>query len=269
MWIVPLEVCWFASLVGLAASTAAPHELVRGVSPVTGAMALAAAAGLAISTAMVKLGLLRPSFLDADDATRQSPSAGADPGAVRQITAVAIGREHGVNPRLEILWEVLFLAPALALAAGAYLLVGGGGWASEWWLGLSGQGGGAFAAHFRGLQASLWGYLVGGLWIWGMRILGTLAFGREAMGLGDLHILAAVGAVTGWIVPTMAFFVAPFFALLWALRLWLSRKQRELPYGPWLAAATLVMIVFYDVIATWLEPHGRTIASIWGRWITS
>ena len=44
---------------------------------------------------------------------------------------------------------------------------------------------------------SLFGLLVGVALIWGIRILGTLGFGKEAMGLGDVHILAAVGAVAG------------------------------------------------------------------------
>ena len=98
------------------------------------------------------------------------------------------------------------------------------------------------------MEAALFGYVIGALWIWGMRILGTLAFGRLAMGMGDVHILAAVGAVTGWIVPCVVFFVAPIFGLLWALRLWAAKAQRELPYGPWLAAATLAVLLFHDSI---------------------
>jgi leader peptidase (prepilin peptidase)/N-methyltransferase len=66
------------------------------------------------------------------------------------------------------------------------------------------------------------------------------------MGLGDVHLLAAVGAVTGWITPSLAFFIAPFFGLLWALKAVLTRRQREIPYGPWLAAASLVVMLIGD-----------------------
>ena len=90
-------------------------------------------------------------------------------------------------------------------------------------------------------------------------ILGTLVFGKEAMGMGDVHILAGVGAVTGWIVPSIAFFIAPLFGLLWAVYLWLGRGQRELPYGPWLAAATLVVMLFYDAFAGYVRPLAQTL----------
>jgi leader peptidase (prepilin peptidase)/N-methyltransferase len=99
-----------------------------------------------------------------------------------------------------------------------------------------------------GALSAVTGYLVAGGMVWAMRILGTLAFGKEAMGMGDVHLLAAVGAVTGWAVPAVAFFVSPFFALAWALYLALARGQRELPYGPWLAAGAMAVMVLYDPI---------------------
>jgi leader peptidase (prepilin peptidase)/N-methyltransferase len=99
----------------------------------------------------------------------------------------------------------------------------------------------------------MFGYLIGGLWIWGIRILGTLAFGKEAMGLGDVHLFAMVGAVCGWIVPSIAFFVAPFLALPPALYSRFTRNQRELPYGPWLAIGAVVVLLFYDAFVSLLS----------------
>jgi len=84
--------------------------------------------------------------------------------------------------------------------------------------------------------------------VWAVRILGTLAFGREAMGMGDVHLLAAVGAVIGWPETTLAFFVAPFLGiaaavvgagLAGAFRL----ERRHLPYGPHLATATVIVVL--------------------------
>jgi prepilin signal peptidase PulO-like enzyme (type II secretory pathway) len=101
----------------------------------------------------------------------------------------------------------------------------------------------------QALAGSLAGYLMGGGLIWGIRIFASLIVGREAMGLGDVHLLAAVGAVLGWFDPILIFFIAPFFGILWAV---LSKgfstvmKQRwnQLPYGPHLAIATLVIVLF-------------------------
>jgi leader peptidase (prepilin peptidase)/N-methyltransferase len=75
------------------------------------------------------------------------------------------------------------------------------------------------------------------------------------MGLGDVHIMAAVGACTGWLTPTLAFFLAPIFGLVWAVYLWLARGQRELPYGPWLAAASLAVMLFHDNILAFMRVY--------------
>ena len=97
------------------------------------------------------------------------------------------------------------------------------------------------------LGAVLLGWFVGGGLVWGVRIFGTLGFGREAMGMGDVHLLAAVGAALGWVDPIRIFFLAPFLALAWIavsrLVARLARREgRELPYGPHLAAATFLVV---------------------------
>jgi leader peptidase (prepilin peptidase)/N-methyltransferase len=253
-WLVPLEVCWFASLVGIAVNAADPHPWVSPISPAIGAMSLAAAIGLGVGLLALRYGWIQRSFIDAelpppakDEQQEKGPRRDDVP------TAVAVTSQQGVNPRKEVLREVLFLGPAIVLAATAWVIVtyvpsARGAWDSM-------TAGAGWSRHVSGLVAALFGYLIGGAWIWGTRILGTLAFGKEAMGLGDVHILAAVGAVAGWIVPSIAFFVAPLFGLLWALYLLLARNQRELPYGPWLAAATLVVLLFYDLFTQLLSPY--------------
>jgi len=210
-------------------------------------VAMGGMAGLLMSLMLRRMGLIQRGLL-----AKKAPPP-----------AVAITREHGVNPRLEILWELLFLAPALILAAGAYLLVTKVDFVGSVWGYLNDArvehgDAFAFAGNLVGLQSAVVGYLVGGAWIWGMRVFGTLGFGKEAMGLGDVHILAAVGAVCGWITPSLVFFAAPMIALLWAMHLLASGRQRELPYGPWLAAASLVVILFYDAIMELLAPSLAT-----------
>jgi len=46
-----------------------------------------------------------------------------------------------------------------------------------------------------------------------VRAGGTVAFGREAMGIGDAYLMAAVGAALGWEATVLVFFIAPFVAL--------------------------------------------------------
>ncbi|MHC4295503.1 MAG: A24 family peptidase, partial [Planctomycetota bacterium] len=258
-WIIPLEVCWVVSLVGIASSAAAPHPWIPKVSPALGAMSLGAVGGLGIALLLLHYGLIQRSFIDADEKPHEETEKPASQSKKKTEktksapTSVAITRKHGVNPRIEILRELVFLSPAVVLGVVGYVLVTRVPVVSDAWGTVT--GGGMFAKHFNAFLAALFGYLVGGLWIWGMRIGGTLAFGKEAMGMGDVHLLGGVGAVCGWVVPSIAFFIAPLFGLLWALYLWVTRDQRELPYGPWLAVASLVVLLFYDAFNAMLSPY--------------
>jgi leader peptidase (prepilin peptidase) / N-methyltransferase len=162
---------------------------------------------------------------------------------------VAMSTEHGVHPRKEVLWEVLFLAPPLLLACVTGLLMRHLPELRDAWGRLLDPAVHPDAApHLIGLGSAIFGYLIGGLWVWATRILGTLALNKEAMGMGDVHILAAVGAVTGWIVPSVTFFVSPFIGLGWVLYTWIWRRQGVLAYGPLLATGCLAVMVFHDPI---------------------
>jgi prepilin signal peptidase PulO-like enzyme (type II secretory pathway) len=75
--------------------------------------------------------------------------------------------------------------------------------------------------------------------------------------------MAGVGAALGWIDPTLAFFIAPFFGLGWtALATVLSRFRGSaagvaLPYGPHLAAGVLAVVL----LKPWLEQLLTTLAA--------
>jgi prepilin signal peptidase PulO-like enzyme (type II secretory pathway) len=84
------------------------------------------------------------------------------------------------------------------------------------------------------------------------RIVCTLLFGKEALGMGDIHILAAAGAVAGWPVPFLGFFLAAPLTLVAIGIIALRRQSRALPYGPWLALAFLIVTVFQDRILHYL-----------------
>ena len=128
-------------------------------------------------------------------------------------------------------------------------------WAASWWGGwFDATAHPILAPRLAGVGGALFGFLIGGACIWGTRILATLVVGREAMGMGDVHILAGVGAVTGWAVAVLAFFAAPVSGLLVVLYLFVTRRQRELPYGPWLALGTLLVMLFYDGIVQFIGP---------------
>ena len=250
LFIVPLPVMWFCAGVGIVAAAFRPHPFMPPASAAAALASVGAIVGLFVGKAMLHLGWLQESFLDAED----EPSAPSGEGTGRP-ESVAISASQGVDPRREILRELLFLTPAIVLAVGGWFLATRVPAVREPLAALlGGETAGRFGTHLACGMGGVFGLLVGGALIWGTRILGTLAFGREAMGMGDVHILAAIGAVAGWQVGTLTFFAAPLFGLVWALHLLISRGRRELPYGPWLAVGALVVMLFYDGIVGFIVP---------------
>ena len=243
LFIVPLQVMWVCAAAGIAASAFRPHAFLRPVSPALSAVSVGVIVGLIAAWVLLRLGRIRPSFIDVAD----------KPITDVRGSGVAITAQDGVNPRKEILREVLFLAPAIVLGIAAYLVATKIPVIERFCNGLIGEtASGVISRNLASGMGAVFGMLVGAAWIWGARIFGTLGFGKEAMGMGDVHILAAVGAVAGWEVATLVFFVSPMFGLVWALHLLITRGKRELPYGPWLALGTLVVLLFYDVLIVFI-----------------
>ncbi|GIS60763.1 MAG: hypothetical protein CM1200mP2_29880 [Planctomycetaceae bacterium] len=65
---------------------------------------------------------------------------------------------------------------------------------------------------------------------------------QEAMGFGDVTLMAAIGSFLGWQQALTIFFIAPLFGVVFALANWFLRRERELPYGPFLAIGTLFFL---------------------------
>lgn len=170
------------------------------------------------------------------------PQPLADTGIVEAIEAEA------PDARRQAWSELKFLVPAIALAMGAAVVL----WASP-----TAAAGIERALHWQpaghwrpigGLATGLAGWVIGGFIGWSARIFFTLVFGKEALGMGDVHILAAAGAVAGWAVVLLGFFLAAPLALLALAVIAVRRQSRALPYGPWLAMAFFLAALLQDVI---------------------
>lgn len=241
LWVIELRVCYTVAIIGAAMSVAAPYclplaatelsRLVPYAGPASAAAALGAGIGLLLGLLLLKLGVLKRSFAQWEAEMAAAEQAGReDP-------------EIDLNIRREMAREIGFLLPAIVLGILFWQVLTQQSSLATWWSDLITQ-----QKWLAGLLGSLFGFIIGGAVVWGTRILGSLAFGREAMGLGDVHLMAAVGAVLGWVSPTVAFFVAPFFGLGIALVRLFVHRQREIWYGPFLSAGTVVVMLFYDPI---------------------
>lgn len=108
-------------------------------------------------------------------------------------------------------------------------------------------------AHWRGLLTSLVGLAGGGAIIWSIRLVGKVSLGREAMGFGDVTLMAMIGAFLGWQPCLVVLFISPFAALVLGVAVWLLRRDREIPYGPFLALATAYLIIRWPSLWPRLE----------------
>jgi leader peptidase (prepilin peptidase)/N-methyltransferase len=283
LFIVPLPVMWVCAAIGIIAATADPapasapaklydwHVLMVRATPTAAMVCLAACAGLVLAKVLMRFGLIQPSFLDAQDAAVPAPAmppkgarvrpqiakSAAKDAAKLKSASVAITADSGVNVRFEIMRELLFLAPAIFLGLAAYLACRYVPAVREAAQAAFDPLRGNLQNHLAGGMGAVLGMLAGIAWLWGTRIFGTLALGKEAMGMGDVHIMAAIGACGGWMVATITFFAAPVFGLLWAIYLLLAKGKRELPYGPWLAFGAGFVLVFYDAILSKLLMPGQ------------
>ncbi len=101
-------------------------------------------------------------------------------------------------------------------------------------------------APLEGLSTAAAGFVLAGALGWAVRIIFTLAFGKEAFATGDIHMMAAAGCVAGWPVVVLGFFVTCGVALAgWVLTLPFKRA-RALPLGPWLFLSLLLVTLFYE-----------------------
>lgn len=124
---------------------------------------------------------------------------------------------------------------------------------------------GTMKTAWEGFRFGLIGLLIGGGITQTVRVVGSLALGREAMGFGDVTLMAMIGAFLGWQAAVLTFFLAPFFGLthaLWKLVTYVGKRlsgrksssaDRELPFGPYLSMAAVTLLLTWPTLWPRLE----------------
>jgi leader peptidase (prepilin peptidase) / N-methyltransferase len=112
----------------------------------------------------------------------------------------------------------------------------------------------AFSLFYPSLQgASVWymgllnsasGLLAGGVSIYLTGVVGQMIFKKEAMGGGDVKLMAAIGAFLGFKYVLLVFFMAPFFGSVVGIIMKLKYKIEVIPYGPYLSLATVIVALW-------------------------
>jgi leader peptidase (prepilin peptidase)/N-methyltransferase len=260
LFIIPIQIPWFIAIVGFIVHAVADRPMLPGslnleggYSPIWMSLSIGSSVGLLITLILWGMKILPTSFergevLEIDvkhmrEALEQAKREG------REIDQQPLPEPYTSKEiRKEISKEMLFLTLPLLLgglcvAAGVYVP------AIRRLL--------DHVEHvdwLTGLFGSLLGAMAGAFVVWITRILATLAFRRIAMGLGDVHLMFGVGAVIGAGGAVIAFFIAPFFGIVVAIYMLITRKGREIPLGPYLSMATALVMLFYCEIAGYLAP---------------
>lgn len=100
----------------------------------------------------------------------------------------------------------------------------------------------------HGFLVSVVGTIVGGGSVWIVRVIGEWILKKEAMGMGDVYLMAMVGSFLGW-QPVLAIFMfAPLLAIAVAILNYVIHSDRYIPYGPFLSAATILLLLLWPTL---------------------
>jgi leader peptidase (prepilin peptidase) / N-methyltransferase len=249
--IIPLEIPWLMFVVGVVARAWFDRPELPGTTIPSihiALMTLGATLGLIISIVLLRIGILKQSFAEGEPLLEHEKSQ-IQAGTLK-VEDIGLPVKEYTRHELyrEMRHEMLFLIPPMLLAfAGGFaaLKVPAAGQLDQELMSMP---------IVQGAVGALLGAMVGALCVWLTRILGTFAFGKEAMGLGDVHLMFGVGAIIGAGPVVIAFFIAPVVGLPIALACLFFARQKQIPFGPYLAAGSVMTIFVYTSIADYLRP---------------
>jgi leader peptidase (prepilin peptidase)/N-methyltransferase len=125
------------------------------------------------------------------------------------------------------------------------------------WLGLIVNVPGTFTT----LPSAVFGAVGGYLALWSVYWLFKLTTGKEGMGYGDFKLLGAIGAWLGWqMLGQVILLSAAVGAVVGIVGILLYGREKgaKIPFGPYLAAAGVIALVWGAEINRWYWSLGRS-----------
>jgi leader peptidase (prepilin peptidase)/N-methyltransferase len=109
-------------------------------------------------------------------------------------------------------------------------------------------------ADVLGFRASLSGLLFGAGLFYSIGIIGSIVFRQEAMGGGDIKLMAMLGGILGWKGIILTTFLGSLSGSLVGISL-IGLKGKEggtkIPFGPYLALGALLSLFLGEELLTW------------------
>lgn len=118
--------------------------------------------------------------------------------------------------------------------------------------------------HLHGLVWSLAGAATGAGVTWLARGVSSAVLGQEAMGLGDVTLMALIGSVLGWQAVLFVFLFAPFCGIFVGVAVKAILNRPYVPYGPYLSVAAMIVMLAWRGIWTWEPTPHVSIRKLFG-----
>jgi leader peptidase (prepilin peptidase) / N-methyltransferase len=112
----------------------------------------------------------------------------------------------------------------------------------------------------QGFVSSLIGFVVGGGLFWLVAEVGSRILKQEAMGGGDIKLIAMVGAFLGWHNVLLTIFLASLTGAAVGLSFMAVKgwgRKTPIPFGPFLALGAVLSLFFGTTIVEWYVGLGR------------
>ena len=110
---------------------------------------------------------------------------------------------------------------------------------------------GGLPTAVQAASVSAVGVAVGAGVIWGLGVVGTRLFKKEAMGFGDVKFLGFIGGFVGPVGALLALVLAAFVGAVAGLVRWLATRDRYIPFGPFLAVGGYVELLYGRTALDW------------------
>lgn len=117
--------------------------------------------------------------------------------------------------------------------------------------------------HLHGLVWSLCGLLTGAGLMWAARVGAHLILGVPAIGLGDVTLMAMIGAFMGWQPTLCVLAIAPLVGLVLGLGGRILTGRSFVAFGPYLCIAALIVLCIWRPL--W---EGIQLKIIFSHWPT-
>jgi leader peptidase (prepilin peptidase)/N-methyltransferase len=111
-----------------------------------------------------------------------------------------------------------------------------------------------------GIKGSLIGMIAGFGVFYLVALIGSAIFKKEALGGGDVKMMAMVGALMGWKTVILTTFLGSLTGSILGILLIVSKgkdRMTKLPFGPFLALGTVITLFFGQEILSWYLGVGK------------